>query len=155
MMDRVKGKTVQQIADDYNCSRGAATTYLERARTSNMVLARAKELIGEKLVPLALAVYDGKLQEGDLSAAKDVLFGFGALAKESTIKHQAADPDTLDAFRDAYFKVEPILSLPTTEVVPESSQAPSIAPVAPLLYEPKHIPHGGRASVPDQGDEDE
>lgn len=99
------GKTIAEIAAEFRLSPRTVRERLQLARESG-ILQQAQVIILEKLVPLAVAAYAHALQNesGDaelrLKAAKDVLFGAGALESRSssTVTHQA-DPNTLEAFR--------------------------------------------------------
>jgi hypothetical protein len=123
MLERIKNKSLQQIAKDYNCSIATVVHYLAYARKHDLVVNQARLIIGENLVPLALAVYEAQLLDGNLQAAQDILFGAGVLQKTSNVKHQPAGDDDLDSFRNSYFKavenVKAVTSAPPIEVAPQ------------------------------------
>lgn len=107
MLERVAGKSIAEIATAYNCSRPTVSTYLAYGHQQNLIINEARQILGDKLVPLAIAVYEMHLRQGSLEAAQDLLFGTGILQRTSNVKHEAADAnDTLQAFREAYFKAK-------------------------------------------------
>jgi DNA-binding Lrp family transcriptional regulator len=106
MVQRVAlGATIREIASEFHVSPRTVRERLQLAREAG-VLQQAQVIILEKLVPLAVAAYAHALQDESgnaelrLKAAKDVLFGAGALESKSssTVVHQA-DLNTLEAFR--------------------------------------------------------
>lgn len=127
MLERVKNKSIEQIAKDYNCSSATVRHYLAYARQHDLVVNQARLIVGDVLVPLALAVYEAQLHDGNLQAAQDILFGSGILQRVSNIKHAPADNDDLDAFRTNYFKaVDAIANAQPAELISnESEQRPS------------------------------
>jgi hypothetical protein len=133
MVDHIDGNmTMVQLARKYDCTPNSAKTTLEFARAHGLYLDRARQLIEAELLPRALAVYekylDGGRQDGgeaadDLAAARDVLFGIGALSKSTTVKHTPSDvADTLDTWREKYFEETRVTVLPS--------------PTTPALIEP-------------------
>lgn len=131
MLERVSGKSIEQISKKYEVSRVTVSNYLQYARDHQIVINEARHLLGDQLIPLAIAVYEMHLRQGSLEAAQDLLFGTGILHKNSTVKHESADAnDTLDAFRDAFFKAKAVVeqkALPSIEdavLVSDTSHEP-------------------------------
>lgn len=154
MLERIGGKSISQIAINYNCSRATVDNYLAYGRKQGLVVNEARQLIADKLLPMALAVYEAQLESGNLEAAQDLLFGTGVLQKTSNVQHKAEASDTLETFRDAYFKVtdaELAPNVPNTSPVRALHKA---LPEAPSSNEPiddsqRRLPH-----LLDQADED-
>lgn len=164
-MERIKGKTLTEIAEAYNCHPDTVVVYTKRARDRGLVIGFARELIQDKLLPLTLAVYERHLMEGNLEAAQDILFGMGILQRNSVIKHESDDAEeTLEAFRKQFFEarqttaiaVDIIPPTPAAEVSPETPPAPAIGPVGPVLNPREQIYLSPRrlADLQHQSDED-
>lgn len=179
-----KRMTLPQLAQKYDCSPAAAQRLLQYGREHGLYVDRARQLIEAELLPRALAVYE-KVLEGqgrqfvseagdDLDAARDILFGLGALSKSTTVKHSPSDAaDTLDAWRQKYFEEQGQLVIDSTVVqpaLPEATQPATSAPERdeqgsaadqvdrssePLSqHEPIHFPSGRRTELHGQSHED-
>lgn len=159
MLERVRGKSLAEIARDYNCGTATVQNYLDYARKHDLLVNQARNLLGKELVPLALAVYEAHLRDGSLQAAQDVLFGAGILAKTAQVKHTPAE-DSLDSFRSAYFNAvattaQDAVSAPTTSgdfSQPDAQRLPSHE--LPPLNESIESSTGRLSDVHDQGHED-
>src|SRR5688572_16062003 len=65
---RMLGKNIAEIAEIFQVSSQTVNKRLTAAQ-SNGILQLTKDLISERLMPKAIAVYETKLEEGDLDAA--------------------------------------------------------------------------------------
>lgn len=108
---RAMGRSIREIAKLFEVSHGTAHRWVKEAQQTEQ-LKKAKGIVGERLIPKALAVYDQKLEEGDLEAARDILFGVGVLSKQQKIE-VTREMDPLEAFRQKYFKPaeEPVIEV--------------------------------------------
>jgi DNA-binding Lrp family transcriptional regulator len=98
-VERTLGTSIKDIAGKYNCSPGAVKRYLDAAEESGL-LEHFRALIYERLMGPALAVYEAQLQMGNLEAARDIVFGRGALMKNPPGRGAEQKPiDTLAAYR--------------------------------------------------------
>lgn len=97
---KVEGKSFKEIGRIFEVSDHTAKKWVDKARQDQR-LRIGQGIVSERLVPQALAVYEQRLQAGDLEAARDILFGSGILLKNQKVTIQAGDP--LQAFRDKYF----------------------------------------------------
>jgi DNA-binding Lrp family transcriptional regulator len=165
MLERIKGKTLNQIAADYDCSQSTVRNYVDRARREGLIINQARDLIQSKLLPLTLAVYEAHLNEGNLEAAQDILYGLGVLQKNSTIKHESSPDETLDVFRDRLLNARDaavtVIPSPPVATLPEAVlEAPGPLPVAfpqePAIPDESILdPSGRRSRLSDHSDEDE
>ena len=98
---RLAGATTNEIATEFHCSDRTVRRCLGEAREGGL-LDRVRDYVAGTLIPKALRVYEQRLEEGDLSAARDILFGTGLLRKnikiEETVQPSAADVE-LDVIR--------------------------------------------------------
>lgn len=172
-LERVKGKTIREIATSYDCHPNTVMNYINRARSGGLIVDYARSMITEKLLPLTLAVYEQQLEAGNLEAAQDLIHGLGILQRTSSIKHQAADPeDTLDAYREKFFKARQEAAVeatvvasspspsPTVERLPAAFLPAAIDPRKPPTFDPSTITHepidqpsGRQPHLHDQTDE--
>lgn len=91
------GKTIRDIARDYDMSPGAVSNALALA-DKNGFYDRAQGLILSRLVSPALAVYEDRILRGDLEAARDILFGTGILSKTPK-PSEGAEALSIEAYR--------------------------------------------------------
>lgn len=77
------GKDISALAQDFCVHPATIRRRLEEAKQGDLV-AVAREMIAERLVPKALAVFDQALNNGDKEIAEKVLFGMNALVKGNT-----------------------------------------------------------------------
>lgn len=78
---RLTGASIRDLQEAFGCSRATVHRRLALARESGL-LDTARDILMERLVPKALAAYDVALEQGEMTAAKDVLTGAGVLTKE-------------------------------------------------------------------------
>lgn len=142
MLERIRGKSLAAIAAEYNCHPNTVFNYLERARQRGLILDEARSLISSKLLPMALAVYEAHLQAGSLDAAHDIVYGIGALEKNSTVKHEADPGETLDTFREKLAEAKKTITVTVSPMPVQEGH---------INNEPKHLPPGG---LPDGDDQD-
>jgi transposase-like protein len=99
---RAAGASYREIAEIFEMSDLTARKWVDRAKQAES-LGRAKGIVGARLVPKAIAVYDQQLDAGNLEAARDILFGAGVLLKQAKMEVSAEAVDPLAAFRQKYF----------------------------------------------------
>lgn len=99
---RAIGASYREIGEIFGLSGQTAKKWIDRAKRAETI-SRAKGIVGERLVPKALAVYDMRLMDGDLEAARDILFGAGVLLKQTKVEMSAEVADPLERFRQKYF----------------------------------------------------
>jgi transposase-like protein len=104
---RAVGRSIREIAALFEVGSSTIHRWLKEAE-QNEKLKRAKGIVGERLVPKALAVYDTKLEQGDLEAARDILFGAGVLSKSHKVE-VTNNQDPLEKFRKKYFADDAIV----------------------------------------------
>ena len=92
------GSTIKDLAKQYDMSPGAVSTALALA-DRNGFYERAENLILNRLVSPALAVYEDRILRGDLEAARDVLFGMGILSKTPKAANEGAEALSIEAYR--------------------------------------------------------
>ena len=80
-VERALGKPLKELAQEYNCTQAAVKRYLDAAQESGF-LEHFRALIYERMMGKALAVYEAQLDLGNLEAARDIVFGLGALRKD-------------------------------------------------------------------------
>jgi len=120
---RMLGKSLREIGAIFDLSAETVRKRLTVAQ-GNELLGLTQDLVKERLLPKALAVYETKLLEGDLEAARDVMFGTGGLSKSTTVK-VGADPESLENWRERYFMgpQQPIVTIEgAIEVIDEDSE---------------------------------
>ena len=81
MTDRALGASIADLQKKYSRSRSSVHRLLRDARQSSELIEYARGMALERLVPLALAVYEKALLEGDVKVATNVLFGTGVLGR--------------------------------------------------------------------------
>lgn len=92
------GKSIKEIAEQYDMSPGAVSNALSLADKNNFY-ERAQSLIMSRLVSPSLAVYEDRILRGDLEAARDILFGTGILSKTPKIADSGAEALSIEAYR--------------------------------------------------------
>lgn len=150
-LERVAGKTINEIAETYNCHPSTVFKYQVRARERGLIINYARTMIEDKLLPLTLAVYENHLTAGNLEAAQDILYGLGILQRNSVIKHETDAEDTLEAFREKFIKRREETAVEATIV----SEAPTVVPPALPPHESEFESPRRLAHLLDQADEDE
>ena len=125
-IERVLGASVKEIASRYAISTDTVLHDLERAEKDNFY-AHFERLVLNQLVPRALAVYQGKLEEGDLAAARDVLFGMGVLRRDPESRSGGDVIESLHMYRvrRAGIERQDLPCLPQTMTLPPDSPSPS------------------------------
>lgn len=117
---KILGKSFREIGRLFNVSGQTAKKWVKAAQEGEQ-LKRAQGIVGMRLVPKALAVYDQQLERGDLEAARDILFGAGILSKSQKVTvTQELDP--LEAFRRKFFTEDVVEALPAHD--PKDPNAP-------------------------------
>ena len=81
MTDRALGASIADLQRKYQRSRATVQRLLRDARQSKELIDHARGMVLERLVPLALAVYEKALLEGDVKVATSVLTGTGVLGR--------------------------------------------------------------------------
>ena len=81
MTDRALGASIADLQKKYSRSRSSVHRLLRDARQSSELIDHARGMVLERLVPLALAVYEKALLAGDVKVATNVLFGTGVLGR--------------------------------------------------------------------------
>lgn len=89
------GMTVSELSAKYSLSPKAIRTSLSTAEREGFV-ERAQALIYERLISPALALYEQKILTGDLSAARDILFGMEILGAKKSLP---SDVLSIEAYR--------------------------------------------------------
>jgi hypothetical protein len=79
---RIQGQSIQQIAQELNVHEDTVARRIDYAKRHNLLAQATDRVLGE-LVDLAHAAYRQALVEGDVSAARDILFGTGILSKNN------------------------------------------------------------------------
>lgn len=98
-IDKALGKSIPEIAKDFGVTRADVKRYITEAEESGFV-DHLRLTAFERLAGKALAVYDARLDMGDLDAAKDIAFGLGILKKDNKpIGDSKKVVDTLAAYR--------------------------------------------------------
>jgi DNA-binding Lrp family transcriptional regulator len=98
-VERAMGVPLAEIAKKYHISPETARRYLDVAQEAGFI-EHFRALIYERLVGKAMAVYEAKLEMGDLEAARDIAFGLGVLNKNPGKTGPDPKPiDTLAAYR--------------------------------------------------------
>jgi DNA-binding Lrp family transcriptional regulator len=98
-VERAMGVPLSEIAKKYHISTETAKRYLDTAQEAGFI-EHFRALIYERLVGKAMAVYEAKLEMGDLEAARDIAFGLGVLNKNPGKGTSEPKPiDTLAAYR--------------------------------------------------------
>jgi len=100
MTDRALGASIADLQKKYSRSRSSVHRLLRDARQSSELIDHARGMVLERLVPLALAVYEKALLEGDVKVATNVLFGTGVLGR--TAQEDAAPEvveDSIELYR--------------------------------------------------------
>lgn len=105
VMKVVGGASYREIARMFEISDHTAKNWVKKAR-QNERMAMARGIISERLVPMAIAVYEERLNAGDIEAARDVLFGTNILQRNAKVSVEAVQ-DPLQRFREKYFGGEP------------------------------------------------
>ena len=93
----VSGTSIKDIAESYGIGRASvlkALTIAERAGFYEAI----EEILLSRLLPKALAVYELHLDRGNLDAARDVVYGIGALKKNPAVEVTVGN-DALAEFR--------------------------------------------------------
>ena len=100
MTDRAMGASIADHQKKYQRSRSTVHRLLRDARQSSELIDHARGMVLERLVPLALAVYEKALLEGDVKVATAVLTGTGVLGR--TAQEDAAPEiveDSIELYR--------------------------------------------------------
>lgn len=98
-VERALGKPIREIAKEYNCTQASVKRYLDHATESGF-LEHFRALIYERMMGKALAVYEANLDLGNLDAARDIVFGLGALRKNGESPDRPVKViDSLAAYR--------------------------------------------------------
>ncbi len=99
---RIHGRTLSQIAEEFNVSTDTVQRSLSRAEKMNLAERYEDYLMG-RLANLALGAYEAALMENDTAVATKVLESIGLIKKpkESKGKGDEGDEDSWEA----YFKV--------------------------------------------------
>lgn len=100
---KVEGKSFREIGRMMDISDHTVAKLVKEAQLDAR-FQRGRGVVMHRLVPKALAVYDQRLEAGDLEAARDILFGAGVLQKNAKVTLTAGDP--LEQFRRKYFGEE-------------------------------------------------
>jgi DNA-binding Lrp family transcriptional regulator len=104
-VERAMGVPLKDLAEKYKVSPAGVKRYLDQAEESGLV-EHFRSLIYERLMGKALAVYEAKLEMGDLDAARDVVFGLGVLQKNPVKPGDMAKAiDSLAEYRASRAKV--------------------------------------------------
>ena len=99
VIEHLAGKSIADIAKAYEVTIGEVHRTLDGAQEAGWV-EHFRSLGYDKLMSKALAVYEARLDMGDIDAARDIAFGLGVLkkeTKEAKIKEKAIT--TLDEYR--------------------------------------------------------
>jgi hypothetical protein len=99
MTDRALGSSIADIQKKYQRSRSTVHRLLRDARQSAELVDHARDMVLERLVPLALAVYEKALLEGDVKVATSVLTGTGVLGRTAL---EDAAPEVVEDSIDLY-----------------------------------------------------
>jgi hypothetical protein len=139
-MHRLMGKTNQEIADLFKVSKNTVTTAVEYARQHDLVVSMAQQVMDQRLVSKAIAVYEYHLRRGNLDAARDVLYGTGVLSNTQKVKaapqeQVAAAGETLEIYRERLIR--------RRETAPESPDPP-----APVLIDAQPLPPAPASAGP-------
>jgi len=119
LTQKLLGKSLTEIGEMFSLRPKVVQNELERARKLNLYTAAAN-VIDERLVPKALAVYDTHLGENDLDAARDIAFGTGILRKDAKSPLDAGGSEiTLEILRAKYVVKSPEEPAIDAEVVDE------------------------------------
>lgn len=132
---KVSGKSFREIGRIFEVSGKTAKQWVDKARQEQR-LQVGFSVVTERLVPMALAVYEQRLKAGDLEAARDIVFGAGILSKQAKLVVQGGK-DPLEAFREKYFGGEVVEALPAGPSDESDQSGP-----------------GRGAGLPSEGDED-
>ena len=100
MTDRALGASIADLQKKYSRSRSSVHRLLRDARQSSELIEYARGMVLERLVPLALAVYEKALLDGDVKVATAVLTGTGVLGR--TAQEDAAPEvveDSIELYR--------------------------------------------------------
>lgn len=104
LTERVLGKSIKEVAEQFRVSPATVHDRLALARESG-VLPQAKLMLLERLLPRALTVYIAAMDQQPVSeesvkAARDVLFGLGVLEKQTKVVQKGpSEDDTLASYR--------------------------------------------------------
>ena len=97
-IERAMGVSIKDLAAKYSCSPGAVKRYLDQAAQTGLV-EHFRALLFERLMGKALAVYEARIELGDLEAARDMVFGLGVLQKNPQTDKPQKVIDSLAEYR--------------------------------------------------------
>lgn len=124
---RIHGRTLAQIAEEFNVSVDTVKRSLDRAEKLNLV-DRYEDYLFGRLGALALGAYEAALLEGDTAVATKVLESLGVVKKAKDHPREASESDG-DTW-EAYLKVRKT-SKPLDDPTATASALAEIRPVTP------------------------
>lgn len=98
-IERAMGKSIKDLAAEYSISAAQVRRYLSSGEAEAMA-EHYRALAYDRLAGKVMAVYEARLDLGDLEAARDLAFGLGILHKDPSKAQKDRVIETLDAYRE-------------------------------------------------------